>query len=77
MNDRDFQHDVLEKLGRVEAKMEMVIGNGRPGRMTLVEERIVEPGRGDVRPTLIERFVDASLALLISAAAALHVHWWR
>jgi hypothetical protein len=55
--------------------MEMVAGNGRPGRMTLVEERIVEPGRRDVRPTLIERFVDARLTLLISVAAALHVHW--
>jgi hypothetical protein len=31
MIDRDFQHDVLEKLSRMEARMEMLVGNGQPG----------------------------------------------
>ena len=77
MVDQDFQHDVLEKLSRMEARMEMLIGNGQPGRMTLAENRIVELERNDVRRTVIERFVNAGIAVLISAAVALHGHWWK
>ena len=38
--DGDFQREVLEKLGRLEAKMDMLTGNGQPGRMKLAEDRI-------------------------------------
>ncbi|HET7891952.1 MAG TPA: hypothetical protein VFL34_10515 [Candidatus Sulfotelmatobacter sp.] len=75
--DMDFQHEVLEKLSRMEAKMEMLVGNGQPGRMTLAEDRIVELERNDVRRTVIERFVNAGIAVLISVAIALHEHWWK
>ena len=75
--DRDFQHEVLEKLSRLEAKVEMLVANGQPGRMTLVEDRVVELERNDVRRTVIERFVNAGIAVLISVAAALHGHWWK
>lgn len=75
--DRDFQHIVLEKLSRMEAKMDMLAGNGQPGRMTLAENRIVELERNDVRRTVIERFVNAGIAVLISVAVALHGHWWK
>ncbi len=75
--DVDFQHEVLEKLSRMEAKMEMLVGNGQPGRMTLAEHRIVELERNDVRRTVIERFVNAGIAVLISVAIALHEHWWK
>lgn len=77
MIDQDFQRDVLEKLSRVETKMEMLVGNGQPGRMTLAEERIVELERNDVRRTVIERFVNAGIAILISVGVALHGHWWK
>lgn len=77
MVDRDFQHDVLEKLSRLEARMEMLVGNGQPGRMTLAEDRIFELERNDVRRTVIERFVNAGIAVLVSVAAALHQHWWK
>lgn len=75
--DREFQHDVLEKLSRVEAKVEMLVGNGQPGRMTIAEGRIVELERNDVRRTVIERFVNAGTAVLISVAVALRGHWWK
>ena len=75
--DQDFAHDLLEKLTRLEAKMDMLVGNGQPGRMTLAENRIVELERNDVRRTVIERFVNAGIAVLISAAIALHGHWWK
>jgi len=75
--DRHFEREVLEKLSRLEAKMDMLVGNGQPGRMTVAENRIVELERNDVRRTVIERFVNAGIAMLISAAIALHGHWWR
>jgi hypothetical protein len=39
VTDSDFQGEVLEKLGRLEAKMDMLMGSGQPGRVKLVEDR--------------------------------------
>lgn len=75
--DRQFEREVLEKLSRLEAKMDMLTGNGQPGRMTLAENRLTELERNDVRRTVIERFVNASIALLVSVAIALRGHWWK
>jgi hypothetical protein len=75
--DGDFQREVLEKLGRLEAKMDMLVGNGQPGRMKLAEDRILALERNDVRRTVIERLVNAGIAVLISAAIALQGHWWK
>ena len=77
MIDRDFEHDVLEKLSRLEAKMDSLVGNGQPGRMTLAENRIEALVRNDVRRTVIERVVNAGIAVLMSVAVALHGHWWK
>jgi hypothetical protein len=75
--DRQFEREVLEKLSRLETKMDMLVGNGQPGRMTLVENRLTDLERNDVRRTVIERFVNASIALLVSVAIALRGHWWK
>ena len=75
--DGEFQREVLEKLGRLEAKMEMLTGNGQPGRMRLAEDRISALERSDVRRAVIERLVNATIAVMISAAIALHSHWWK
>lgn len=77
MIDYDFQREVLEKLGGLEAKMDMLAGNGQPGRMQLAEDRIVALERNDVRRAVIERFVNAGIAVFISAAIALHGHWLK
>lgn len=74
---RQFEREVLEKLSRLEAKMDMLAGNGQPGRMTLAENRLTDLERNDVRRTVIERFVNASIALLVSVAIALRGHWWK
>ena len=42
VTDSDFQGEVLEKLGRLEAKMDMLVGSGQPGRVKLVEDRITQ-----------------------------------
>lgn len=75
--DWHFEREVLKKLSRLEAKMDMLAGNGQPGRMTLAENRLAELERNDVRRTVIERFVNASIALLVSVAIALRGHWWK
>jgi len=75
--DGEVQREVLEKLGRLEAKMDMLVGNGQPGRMKMAEDRILALEKNDVRRTGIERLVNAATAVIISAAIALHGHWWK
>ena len=75
--DLGFEFEVLQKLSRIEAKMEMLAGNGQPGRLTLAENRLTELERNDIRRTVIERFVNASIALVVSVAIALRGHWWK
>ena len=75
--DGEFQREVLEKLGRLEAKMDMLVGNGQPGRMKVAEDRILVLEKSEVRRTVIERLINASTAIIISAAIALHGHWWK
>lgn len=76
-SDRRLERELLAKLTCLEAKMDMLTGNGQPGRMTLAESRLTQLERNDVRRTVIERFVNAGIALLISIAIALHGHWWK
>jgi hypothetical protein len=74
VTDNDFQCEVLEKLARLEARMEMLMGAGQPGRMTLVENRVTALERNDVRHGLYERILNAVIATGISAAIAWHDH---
>jgi len=75
--DAEFQREVLEKLGRLEAKMDMLVGNGQPGRMKVAEDRILVLEKNDVRRNVIERLVNAGTAVVISAAIAMHRLWWK
>jgi hypothetical protein len=40
VTDNDFQCEVLEKLARLEAKMDMLTGGSQPGRIKDAEDRI-------------------------------------
>ncbi len=71
----DFQLDVLEKLGRVEAKLDMIVGNGQPGRMRLAEDRITALEHSDTRRSVYDRIVTAAIAFAVSAAIAMHDHF--
>lgn len=71
----DFQLEVLEKLGRVEAKIDMIVGNGQPGRMRLAEDRITALEHNDVRRNVYDRIVTAAIAFAVSAVIALHDHF--
>ncbi len=70
----DFQLEVLEKLGRVEAKIDMLVGNGQPGRVRIAEDRIAALERNDIRRTVYDRIVTAAIAFAVSAALALRDH---
>lgn len=77
MIDADFQRQVLEKLGRLEAKMDMLAGNGQPGRMTLAENRLGQLERNDFRNSVYNRVVNGAISAGISVAIALHRLWWK
>jgi hypothetical protein len=70
VTDNDFQCEVLEKLVRLETRMEMLVGAGQPGRMTLVENRVTALERSDVRHGLYERILNAVIATAVSAGIA-------
>lgn len=72
--DLDFQREVLEKLSRLEAKMDMLVGGAQPGRMKLAEDRLTLLERSDIRRSVYDRLVSAAIAAAISAAIALHDH---
>lgn len=71
----DFQLDVLEKLGRLEAKMDMIVGNGQPGRMRLAEDRLCALERSDIKRNVYDRIVTAAIAFAVSALITLHDHF--
>jgi hypothetical protein len=68
-----FQLRVLEKLGRLETKMDMIVGNGQPGRMKLAEDRLVALEKNDLRRTVYDRLT-AAITFAISATIAWHDH---
>jgi len=48
--------------------------SGEPGRMTLAERRITDLERSDIRRNIVDRVVSAAIAMVTSAAIALHDH---
>jgi len=77
VTDNDFQCEVLEKLARLEAKMEMLVGGGQPGRMSLIEARVNTLERSEVRRSVYDRLVNAAITTALSALIAFHDKWWK
>jgi len=77
VTDDDFQREVLEKLARLEAKMDMLVGGPQPGRMRLLEDRVTQLERSDIKRSVYDRLVNAVITMVISAFIALHSHWWK
>jgi cytochrome c-type biogenesis protein CcmH/NrfG len=70
--DTDFYREVLEKLARLEAKMDMLVGSAQPGRMKLAEDRLCALERSDIRRSVYDRLLSAAVAAFVSAA--MHDH---
>jgi hypothetical protein len=77
VTDNDFQREVLEKLGRLEVKMDMLTGGAQPGRMQLAENRLAELERSDIRRSVYDRLVNAVITTVISALITMHGKWWK
>jgi len=75
--DSEFQREVLDKLVRLETKMDTVVGATQPGRMKIAEDKIAELERNDLRNSVYNRALNAGLSAAISVAIALHRFWWK
>ena len=77
VHDNDFQCEVLEKLARLEAKMDMLAGGSQPERMSVAEERIETLERSDIRRSVYDRLVNVVITTALSALIAFHDKWWK
>ncbi|MFZ0321925.1 MAG: hypothetical protein WAL56_22560 [Candidatus Sulfotelmatobacter sp.] len=75
--DIEFQREVLDKLVRLETKMDTLVGNGQPGRMKLAEDKLAVLERNDLRNSVHNRLVNGAVSAGISVAIALHKYWLK
>jgi hypothetical protein len=75
--DIEFQREVLDKLVRLETKMDALVGNGQPGRMKLAEDKVSVLERNDLRNSVHNRLVNGGISVAISIAIALHKYWLK
>jgi hypothetical protein len=47
--DIEFQREVLDKLVRLETKMDALVGHGQPGRRKMAEDKVAVLERNDLR----------------------------
>lgn len=73
--DAAFERELLQRLSRVEAKLDALVGNGQPGRMRLAEDRLTTLERDNVRRNVYDRILSGIIAVVISALMALHDHF--
>lgn len=71
----EFQQRVLENLGRLEAKVNMIVGNGQPGRMKLAEDRLVVLEKNDLRRNVYDRIVIAAITFAITFGMSALLAW--
>ena len=75
--DIEFQREVLDKLVRLETKMDALVGNGQPGRMKLAEDKVAVLEKNDLRNSVHNRVVNGAISVAISVAIALHKYWLK
>jgi hypothetical protein len=75
--DIEFQREVLDKLVRLETKMDGLVGNGQPGRMKTAEDKVAVLERNDLRNSVHNRIVNGAISAAVSVAIALHKYWLK
>jgi hypothetical protein len=75
--DIEFQREVLDKLVRLETKMDTLVGNGQPGRVKLIEDKVALLERNDMRNSMHNRIVNGAISIAVSVAIALHKYWLK
>jgi len=63
--DIEFQREVLDKLVRLETKMDALVGNGQPGRMKMAEDKVAVLERNDLRNSVHNRLVNGAISVVI------------
>lgn len=75
--DIEFQREVLDKLVRLETKMDSLVGNAQPGRVKIIEDKLGVLERNDYRNGVHNRLVNGAISAGISVAIALHKYWFK
>jgi len=75
--DIEFQREILDKLVRLETKMDTLVGNGQPGRVKLIEDKVAALEKNDLRNSVHNRLVNGAISATISVVIALHKYWFR
>jgi len=75
--DGEFQREVLDKLARLETKMDTLVGSVQPGRMRLAENKIEVLERSEMRNSLHNRVVNGTISAAIGLIIALHKYWFK
>lgn len=75
--DIEFQREVMDKLVRLETKMDTLVGNGQPGRVKLIEDKVGALERNDLRNSIHNRIVNGAISAGVSVAIALHKYWLK
>jgi hypothetical protein len=75
--DLEFQREVLDKLVRLETKMDALIGNGQPGRVRVLEDKVSVLEKNDLRNSVYNRLLNGAISAGISVAIALHKYWLK
>jgi hypothetical protein len=75
--DLEFAREVLDKLVRLETKMDMLIGNGQPGRMKQVEDKVAILEKHDLRNGFYNHVLNAAISAAISLAIVLRKFWMK
>jgi hypothetical protein len=71
----EFYREVLDKLARLETKMDTLWGDAQPGRMKMAEDKIAELEKNDVRRSVFDRMINATISIVVSALIAGHERW--
>ena len=58
-------------------KPDGLMGNGQPGRMKVVEDKVAVLERNDLRNSVHNRLLNGAISAAISAAIALHRYWLK
>jgi hypothetical protein len=68
---------VLDKLIRLETKMDTLVGNGQPGRVKVMEDKVALLETHDLHNSVLNRMVNGVISAAISLIIALHKYWLR
>ena len=77
MVDEVFQREVLDKLARLETKMDTLVGTGQLGRVKASENKIEALEKSEMRNSLHNRVVNAAISAAIGLVIALHKYWFK